>query len=89
MKRFKLIFFMSLMLILIFGTTSQASTPSVNELKNFFDFAIKKKQDGELNYSDSISDSQTIAETFYSYTQNINYSLVWITWALILVFFCQ
>lgn len=75
MKRFKLIFFMSLMLILILGTTSYAKTPSVNELKNFFDFVIKKEQDGELNYTYTLSNSQTIAEEFYSYTQNINYSL--------------
>ena len=75
MKRFKLIFFMSLMLILILGTTSQATTPSINELKNFFDFVIKKEQDGELNYTYTLSNSQSIAEAFYTYTQNINYSL--------------
>lgn len=75
MKRFKLIFFMSLILILILGTSSQAKTPSVNEIKNFFDFVIKKEQDGELNYSYSLSNSQDIAEAFYTYTQNINYSL--------------
>ena len=75
MKRFKLIFFMSLILIFILGTTSQATTPSVKELKNFFDFVIKKEQDGELNYSYTLSNSQAIAEEFYTYTQNINYSL--------------
>ena len=75
MKKFKLIFFMSLMLILILGTTSEASTPTVKELKNFFDFVIKKEQDGELNYTYTLSNSQTIAEAFYNYTQNINYSL--------------
>lgn len=75
MNRFKLIFFMSLMLILILGTTSQATTPSVNELKNFFDFVIKKEQDGELNYTYDLSNSETIANAFYNNTQNINYSV--------------
>lgn len=74
-KKINLIFFMSLILILILGTTSYATTPSVKEIKNFFDFVIKKEQDGELNYSYTLSNSQDIAEAFYTYTQNINYSL--------------
>lgn len=72
-------FFLCALLTLLFcmglNTFCYASTPTVKEIKNFFDFVIKKEQDGELNYTYDLSNSETIANAFYNYTQNINYSV--------------
>lgn len=70
-----LFFMLVLNLQMICCSTCYATTPTVSELKKFFDFVIEKQQAGELNYTTALSDSETIANTFYTYTQNINYSL--------------
>ena len=72
-------FFLSALLILLLciglNTFCYASTPTAQELKNFFDFVIAKEQAGELNYTYDLSNSETIANAFYNNTQNINYSV--------------
>lgn len=70
-------FFVIYCLTLFFmGKTSFASQPTVQELKNFFDFVIAKQNSGELNYTYKFNvNTLSLAQYFYDHTQDINYTI--------------